>query len=153
MSKRFFVGSGVKIITLHIFYFVMFVILSVLFWGAGHGSAVPFVVFFAPFVTSFFESEDVNFFSAMLLLQMPIYCGVWWIFYAKNIRKEYLLALPVFHFCMAVVAIFFSTVSLSDRYYYWFFVSVLIMLFYWRKYFVLFNPNQPQKLQITERIK
>jgi hypothetical protein len=132
---------GVRIVILHATYLVLFLVLSLLFWGAGHGSAVPFVVFFSPFLTSFFRGNEYDG-NTFLLLQMPLYCWIWWVFYKQKINQKYLLILPVFHLAMAVIAVFLTGNHLSDRYYYWFFAANFIMYPYWRSYFFMLNRAQ-----------
>jgi hypothetical protein len=126
-----------RIMLWHIFYIFLFAVLSLFFWGAGHGSAVPFVVFFAPFVIDFFTKNWTDLHVIAALFQMPVYCFILWIFHKRKLDQRYLFILPTIHFLSAVNAIFFSGLNLSDRYYYWFFASILIMFFYWKKYFSL----------------
>jgi hypothetical protein len=127
---------GIRIILLHTAFLILFLTLSLLFWGAGHGSAVPFVVFFSPFLTSFFKGNQYSG-NVFLLLQMPLYCWFWWVFYKCKINQKYLLSLPIFHLVAAIIAVFFAGINLSHRYYYWFLVSNIIMYSYWRRYFSL----------------
>lgn len=126
----------VSIMLLHLLYSILFLGLSLLFWGAGHGSAVPFVVFFSPFLISFFNGNEYQV-SVLFISQMPFYCVIWWVFYRGNFHIKYLAILPVLHFVAAVIAVFFSGVNLSDRYYYWFFFTLMIMYPYWSRYFFL----------------
>lgn len=136
---------GVRIIILHAVYLVLFLVLSLLFWGAGHGSAVPFVVFFSPFLTSFFRGNEYDG-NVFLLLQMPLYCWIWWVFYKKFFNLNYLFSLPAIHIFAAIIAIFLSGRHVSDSYYYWFFISILLMCPYWWSYFSLLKKARREKV-------
>ncbi len=123
-----------KIIILHIAFFVIFLALSLFLWGAGHGSSVPLVVFFAPFLICFYTESYNEAYNALLLLQMPIYTLICYLFQINYLNKKYKLIIPIIHIIFAFIAVFILSVHISERYYYFFILSLMIMLPYWKMF-------------------
>lgn len=122
-----------KIFFSNLFYMVIFLFLSAILHGGGHGSSVPFAVFFAPFLMDIYSGNyEQNIYP---FFQMPIYCIVCLLFYYEKMDKRFAILIPTLHFICSIIAVFvFNKFHISHSHYYFFAFSNFIMLFYWRRF-------------------
>ena len=120
-----------KIFFFHLIFFIAFPILSMFLWGAGHGSSAPLVVFYSPFLTTFYSNGYSDHYSFLAIMQIPLYGIICYLFSIDKIHKKYKFLLPIFHITLALIAIFILNDNPRDRHYYFFAFSLLVMLPYW----------------------